>query len=164
VAGSTLLDVFGKIKYIHAVNFNKYGDWAITIYPDVKSLEIIRDYQAKGWKNVMKKDDTGYYIQFKRPPTKAMKGKLVAFTAPKIVDMEGTPFDGNRVGWGSDAIVRLEVYQHGTPNGGKAYACRWDSAKITNLIPFDMDKSDWSEEDKENIKDLATVPEPEQPW
>lgn len=163
MAASFTLDVFGKIKYIHAVNFNKFGDWSVTIYPDTKSLEVIREYQAKGWKNVMKKDDDGYYIQFKRAPTKMMRGKLVAFTAPKVVDIDGKPFDGMKIGWGSDAIVRLEVYQHGTPNGGKAYACRWDSIKVTNLVPFEMDKSDWSEEEKENIKSLTNVPEPE-PW
>lgn len=150
-----MIDVRGKIKYIHAVNFNKFGDWAITIYPDVPSLEVIRDYQAKGWKNVMKKDDDGYFIQFKRQPTKLMRGKIVAFAAPKIVDSEGKPFDGTRVGWGSDAVVRLEVYQHGTPNGGKAFANRWDSAKIMNLVPFEIDKSDWPEEEKENIKSLT---------
>lgn len=155
MVATTTLDVRGKIKYIHAVNLNKYGDWSVTIYPDNPSLEIIRDYQAKGWKNVMKKDDDGYFIQFKRSPTKMMRGKVVAFTAPKVVDSEGKPFDGMKVGWGSDAIVRLEVYQHGTPSGGKAFACRWDSLKVTNLVPFEIDKSDWTEEEKENIKDLG---------
>lgn len=163
MAETKLVDVRGKIKYIHAVNLNKYGDWSITIYPDNPSLEIIRDYQAKGWKNVMKKDDDGYFIQFKRSPTKMMRGKVVAFTAPKVVDNEGKPFDGLKVGWGSDGIVRLEVYQHGTPNGGKAFACRWDSLKVTNLVPFEIDKSDWTDEEKENIKDLTKVPA-EEPW
>lgn len=155
MVATTTLDVKGKIKYIHAVNLNKYGDWSITIYPDTPSLEIIRDYQAKGWKNVMKKDDDGYFIQFKRSPTKMMRGKVVAFTAPKVVGPDNQPMDGTKVGWGSDGIVRLEVYQHGTPSGGKAFACRWDSLKITNLVPFEVDKSDWTDEEKENIKDLA---------
>lgn len=163
MAATQLVDVYGKIKYIHAVNFNKYNKWSVTFYPDNKSLEIIRDYQAKGLKNVMKKDDDGYFIQFSREPTKLMRGKVVAFAAPKVVDAEGKPFDGLKVGWGSDATIRLEIYQHGTPNGGKAYAARWDSIKINNLIPFEMDKSDWSEEDKENIKSLTNAPEPE-PW
>lgn len=155
MADTKTIDVRGKIKYIHAVNFNKFGDWAITIYPDVPSLEVIRDYQAKGWKNVMKKDDDGYFIQFKRAPTKMMRGKIVAFTAPKILDSEGQPMDGTKIGWGSDAVVRLEVYQHNTPSGGKAFANRWDSAKIMNLVEFSVDKTDWPEKEKENIKSLA---------
>jgi len=167
LADTKMVDVRGKIKYIHAVNLNKYGDWSITIYPDNASLEVIRDYQAKGFKNVMKKDDDGYFIQFKRPPTKLMRGKVVAFTAPKVLveKSDGTvePMDGTKVGWGSDGIVRLEVYQHGTPSGGKAFACRWDSLKITNLVEFTPDKSDWSEEEKENIKSLTEVKDQE-PW
>ena len=50
---SQLIDVKGKIKFIHAVNFNKYDKWAVTLTPDQPSLEIIRDLQAKGIKNVM---------------------------------------------------------------------------------------------------------------
>lgn len=158
-----LVDVEGKIKYIHGVNLNKYGKWAITVYPTPKSLDIIRDLQADGLKNVMKKDDDGYYITFSREPTKLMRGKVVAFTAPKIVDADGKLMDGNKVGWTSDAIVRLEVYSHPVPNTQKrAKAARWDSLKVTNLVPFEVDKSDWSEEEKENIKDLAQK-EPE-PW
>jgi len=157
-----LIDVHGKIKYIHAVNFNKYNKWSVTIYPDTKSLEVIRELQGEGLKNVMKKDDDGYFIQFSREPTKLMRGKVVAFAAPKVVDADGNPFDGMRIGWGSDATVRLEVYQHGTPNGGKSKAARWDSVKILNLVPFEMDKSDWSDEDKDNIKSLTASPKPEE--
>lgn len=150
------IDVFGKIKYIHAVNLNKYGSWSVTIYPDQKSLDIIRDLQAEGLKNVMKKDDDGYFMQFKRDPSKVMRGKVIAFTAPKVVDAEGKLFDGNKVGWGSDAIVRLEVYTHAVPNTQKrAKAARLDSIKVVNLIPFEIDKSDWTDDEKENIKDLA---------
>lgn len=157
MAETKMVDVRGKIKYIHAVNLNKYGDWSITIYPDTASLEIIRDYQAKGWKNVMKKDDDGYFIQFKRSPTKMMRGKVVAFTAPKVVGPDNQPMDGSKVGWGSDGIVRLEVYQHGTPSGGKAFANRWDSLKVTNLVEFSPDKSDWTDDEKDNIKSLSEV-------
>lgn len=163
MAETKLVDVHGKIKYIHAVNFNKYNKWSVTFYPDNASLEVIRDYQAKGVKNVMKKDDDGYFIQFSREPTKLMRGKVVAFTAPKVVDSEGRPFDGSKIGWGSDATIRLEVYQHGTPNGGKAFAARWDSIRVNNLVEFTPDKSDWSDEDKENVKSLTNAPEPE-PW
>lgn len=164
MTASYSLDVNGKIKYIHAVNFNKYDKWSVTFYPDNKSLEDIRDLQSKGLKNVMKKDDDGYFIQFSREPTKLIRGKVVAFTAPKVVDSEGKPFDGMRVGWGSDATIRLEVYQHGTPNGGKSYAARWDSIKVTNLVPFEMDKSDWTEEDKDNVKTLTAAPVPAELW
>jgi hypothetical protein len=159
---SEYIDVQGKVMFIHAVNFNKYDKWSITLRPTQASLEIIRDLQAQGIKNVMKKDDNGYYIQFSREPTKLMRGKVVAFAAPKCVQLvDGKPelMDGSRIGHDSDVTVRLEVYQHGTPNGGKAKAARWDSIRVDNLIPWDPDK-DLPEMAAAEVKDLAASPQP----
>ena len=156
---SQLVDVHGKLKYIHAVSFNKYDKWSVTFYPDAKSLEVIRELQAEGVKNVMKKDDDGYFIQFSREPTKLIRGKVIAFAAPKVIDKDGKPFDGNRIGRGSDATIRLDVYSHATPNGGRAKAARWDSIRIDNLIPFDIDK-DMPPADAERIKSLAAAQDP----
>jgi hypothetical protein len=156
---SQLIDVKGKIKFIHAVNFNKYDKWSVTLTPDQPSLEIIRDLQAKGIKNVMKKDDDGYYIQFSREPTKLIRGKVVAFAAPKVFDDKGVLMDGSKVGRGSDATIRLEVYPHGTPNGGKSHAARWDSIRIDNLIVWDPDV-DMPPSEAEEAKDLINSPKP----
>lgn len=137
---SELIDIQGKVKFIHAVNFNKYDKWSVTIYPEPKSLELIRDLQGQGLKNVIKKDEDGYYVQFSREPTKLMRGKIVAFAAPKVVDNKGEPMDGTKIGWGSDVTVRLDVYQHGTPNGGKAKAARWEAIRVDNLVPWTKDQ------------------------
>lgn len=157
-----LIDLHGKIKYIHAVAFNKYEKWSVTFYPTEESMKVILDLKADGVKNVLKKDDDGYYIQFSREPTKLMRGKVVAFTAPKVIDREGKPFDGNKIGWGSDATIRLEVYQHGTPSGGKSKAARWDSVRIDNLVPFEVDR-DLPPAEAEAVKSLHKAKEPE-PW
>lgn len=162
MSNSNLEDFHGKIKFIHAVNFNKYDKWSVTFYPDVKSLERIREIQAEGVKNVMKKDDEGYYIQFSREPTKLIRGKVVAFTAPKVVDKAGQPFDGSKIGWGSDATIRLEVYKHSTPNGGFSKAARWDSIRIDNLVEFSPEKQ-WTPEEQAAVKSLTEAKEPE-PW
>lgn len=162
MSSTELIDVQGKLKYVHAVAFNKYDKWSVVFYPNQASLEIIRDLQAQGVKNVMKKDDDGYFIQFSREPTKLMRGKVIAFTAPKVIDKEGKQFDGNKIGRGSDATIRLEVYQHGTPSGGKAKAARWDSIRIDNLVPWDPDKSLTADE-AENVKSLTESPAQE-PW
>jgi hypothetical protein len=108
----------------------------------------------------MKKDDDGYYIQFSREPSKLMRGKVVAFAAPKVVDKDGVPIDGSRVGNGSDVTVRLEVYQHGTPNGGKAKAARFDSIRIDNLVPYQPDRDLGSQDEKDAVKSLTEAPEP----
>lgn len=159
MSNSQLEDFHGKIKYIHAVSFNKYDKWSVTFYPDPKSLEHIRDLQAEGLKNVIKKDDDGYFIQFSREPTKLMRGKVVAFTAPKVIDREGKPFDGNKIGRGSDATIRLEVYQHPTPSGGKAKAARFDSVRIDNLVPYEVDR-DLPPAEAEAVKALTEAPKP----
>lgn len=156
---SELIDVQGKVKYIHAVNFNKYDKWSIVIYPTGPSLEIIRDLQAQGIKNVMKKDDDGYFIQFSREPTKLIRGKVVAFPAPKVLGPDGKPMDGLKVGRTSDVTVRLEVYPHGTPNGGKAKASRWDSVRVDNLVPWEIDK-DLPPTEADQVRDLQKSPQP----
>lgn len=162
MSATVFVDLQGKLKYIHAVTFNKYNKWSVTFYPIPKSLDIIRDLQAEGLKNVIKKDDDGYFIQFSREPTKLMRGKVVAFAAPKVIDKEGLPFDGSKIGRGSDATIRLEVYQHGTPSGGKAKAARWDSIRIDTLVPFEPMR-DMPMEEAEAIADLAKSPE-QQLW
>lgn len=156
---SEIVDIQGKVKYIHAVNFNKFDKWSIVIYPDTRSLEVIRDLQAQGIKNVMKKDDDGYFIQFSREPTKLMRGKVVAFAAPKVLASDGTLMDGLKVGRTSDVTVRLEVYQHGTPNGGKAKASRWDSLRVDNLVAWEIDK-DLPPNEAAEVHDLNNSPKP----
>lgn len=163
MSNSELVDVHGKLKFIHAVTFNKFDKWSVTFYPDDKSLNIIRDFQAEGVKNVMKKDEDGYFISFSREPTKLMRGKVVAFAAPKVIDREGKPFDGTKIGRGSDATIRLEVYQHGTPSGGKAKAARWDSVRIDNLVPYEVDR-DLPPAEAEAVKSLAGAEQPADLW
>lgn len=159
---SEFIDVHGKIMFIHASSFNKFDKWSITFAPDQKSLEVIRDLQAQGVKNVMKKDeDNGYFISFNRDPTKLIRGKVIAFTAPKVIDKEGQPYTGG-IGRGSDATIRLEVYQHGTPSGGKSKAARWDSVRIDNLIPYVVDR-DLPPAEAAAVKSLTNAPEQE-PW
>jgi hypothetical protein len=157
---SEFIDVQGKVSWLHAVGFNRFDKWSVTLHPDTRSLEVIRDLQAQGIKNQMKKDDDGYYIQFSREPSKLMRGKVVAFAAPKVVDKDGVPIDGSRVGNGSDVTVRLEVYQHGTPNGGKAKAARFDSIRIDNLVPYQPDRDLGSQDEKDAVKSLTEAPEP----
>lgn len=154
------VDIHGKVKYIHAVQLNKYGSWAVTLYPTEKSLEVCRELQAEGCKNVMKKDDDGYYIQYKREPQKVMKGKMVAFAAPRVISADGKPMDGSVIGWGSDVTARLEVYYHGTPSGKKAAAARWDSLRVDNLVEWQKEQLPPAEMAAHESLVNATEPEP----
>lgn len=148
----------GKVAWVKAVDPNKFGDWSFQIHPDNKSLEMIRDWQSQGLKNILKKDDDGYFITFKRPPYITRMGKRVPLNPPKIIDKDGNPLPGLTIGNGSDATVKLEVYRHKTPSGGKALAARWDSMRIDNLVEFNRDR-DFPQEEKEQIAGLVEQPE-----
>jgi hypothetical protein len=153
-----IIYIQGKVSWFRAKTVNKWNKYSVQIHPNPKDLDVIRDLQGEGLKNVIKKDDDGYYVNFTRPVTKEFKsGKIVAFTPVEVFDKDGNPFDGN-VGNGSDATLKIEVYEHETPGGGKAKAARWVSARIDNLVPFEVEK-DGFEEQKEALKGLKEQPE-----
>jgi hypothetical protein len=122
-------------------------------------LEIIRELQTKGIKNQFKKDEDGYYIQFSRPTERKMKGKVIGMTPPLVTNKEGQPMEGVAIGNGSDGTIKLEVYQHPTPSGGKAHAARWDALRVDNLIPFNKDTDFPDPAQKEQAKGLDEQPE-----
>lgn len=147
--------VQGKLSWVKiVVPDTMYDCWSLTLHPTPDSLEKIRDMQAEGLKNVIKKDDDGYYTKF-RCPTKRLRkdGTMWTFEAPKVVDKDGVPMDGNIIGNGSDGTVKLEVYQHKTPGGGQAIAARLTGLRVDNLVPFNPD-SDYTEEQKKELDGL----------
>lgn len=145
----------GKVSWFRPKVPNKWNKWSVQIHPNQKGLEVIRDLQAQGIKNQLKKDDDGYFTTFSRPVTKeTAAGRILSFTPVEVFDRDGNPFDGN-VGNGSDATLKLEVYSHNTPGGGKAKAVRWQSARIDNLVPFNPEKdlNDFEKEASEGLKE-----------
>lgn len=147
----------GKVKWCRLQQVNDWGKWTIVLYPNPKGLERMRELQAEGVKNVIKKDDDGYYTTFSRPNTKLIKGKVVAFEPVKVVDAEGQPFN-SIIGNGSDCTLKVEVYSHPTPGGGKAKAARLQSVRIDTLVPFNPDV-DFTPQGKDQIKGLSDQPE-----
>jgi hypothetical protein len=148
----------GKVSWFRAKTANKWNKYSVQLHPDAKSLEIIRDLQAEGLKNNLKKDEDGYYCNFTRPVTKEYKsGKIIAFTPVEVFDMQGQPYDG-AIGNGSDATLKIEVYEHETPGGGKAKAARWVSARIDTLVPYEVerDADPWT---KDAVAGLKEQPE-----
>lgn len=153
--------ITGKLSWIKTTIPDEWGKWKVTIRPNNEGLEKIRELQGQGIKNVLKKDEDGYYTTFSRPTQKMIKGKVIGLAPPEILQADGkTPLTGVLVGNGSDGTVKLEVYSHGTPGGGKAKAARLLSIKVDNLIPFEL-KRDFSAGQQESVAGLAEVP-PEQ--
>lgn len=130
----------GKVSWFRTKVPNQWNKWSTQIHPNAEGLEIIRDWQAKGVKNQLKKDDDGYFLNVSRPVTKETQGgRILSFEPVKVFDKDGSPFDDN-VGNGSDATLKIEVYEHNTPGGGKARAMRWIAARIDNLVPFTAER------------------------
>lgn len=136
----------------------EFNNWVTTIHPTPDSLEKIRELQGEGLKNVLKKDEDGYFTRFRCPVSRIRKdGTVWTFEAPKVVDLEGRPMDGNLIGDGTDATLKLEVYGHGTPGGGKAIAARLVGVRVESLVPFNPE-TDYTEEEKKDIADLRAQP------
>lgn len=110
--------------------------WKAMFRPNSESLLKIMDLQAKGVKNQLKKDEDGYYVNFSRP-VKDNAGK--ALQPPRAYKADGiTPLNED-VGNGSKGRLVLEIYEHKTPNGGKASAARLYSISVTDLVVFGAD-------------------------
>jgi hypothetical protein len=132
-----------------------YNSWTATIHPTPESLDKIRDWQSEGMKNVLKKDEDGYYTKFRCPVSRSRKdGTVWAFKQPDCIDADGRPMDGSIVGNGSDGTLKLEVYTHGTPGGGTAIAARLVGLRVDNLVEFNPE-TDFDDEEKAATKELA---------
>lgn len=157
------LDVYvkGKVRNFRHHQPNEWNKWSHCLYPDPESLEILRDLQARGAKNQMKKDEDGYFMWINRPTSIEVKGKVVGMQPPLVLMADGiTPLQGVLVGNGSDVTTKLEVYEHrvpGTPK--KAVAFRWKSTRVDNLIPFEP-KRDFTEEEAGAARGLEDQPKP----
>lgn len=131
--------VKGKAKWFRHMAPETYMEksfWKHTVYPDTESLEIIRDLQAQGLKNKLKKDEDGYYVNFSRPTVMKNKGQVVPMNPPMVVQKDGKTPQTQEVGNGSDITTKLEVYSHNVPGGGKAKAARWLSTRVDNLVVY----------------------------
>lgn len=145
----------GKVSWFRAKQTNQWNKYSVQIHPVHEDLEVIRGLQSRGLKNVIKKDDDGYFVNFTRPVTKQYKsGKVQTYAPPQVFDKDGNLYEG-QVGNGSDVTLKIEVYEHDNQAGGKAVAARWVSARIDNLVPFETDKDAFPEtlEALEGLKD-----------
>lgn len=112
--------------------------WKTMFRPNADSLMKIMDLQSKGVKNQLKKDELGYYTNFNRP-VKDSKDK--ALQAPRAYKADGITPLNDVIGNGSKGRVVLELYEHKTPNGGKAHAARLYSISITDLVVFGSEEA-----------------------
>jgi hypothetical protein len=163
MANSDYVFLKGKTKWFRARTPDKYGKWAHVLYPVPESLEVIQNLQkekdgVQGIKNVLKKDEDGYNLTIGRPTNKMIRGKVVGFEPPLVLEADGkTPLTNTLVGNGSDITTKVVVYTYPIATGGKGKAMRWESTRVDNLIPYEM-RRDLTEDQEKMVRNLADQP------
>lgn len=144
-----------------------YGQWSVKLHFTPKSHEDFLklkepDGEWAGILNEVKKDEDGYFHQFRRPVRKEFRDKNnkhqeIEFDPPIVLDSEGRAWDQRvPIGNGSDITVKVELYRY-SYKGKKGRAIRLVSVKVDNLVPLEIDK-DFSPRQKKQIEGLAEQP------
>lgn len=126
----------GKGKYIRPYRPNDWNDYTCVLYPDAESLEKINKLKREGLKNVLSKDDDGYFMRFKCPSSKEIRGKRIEFSV-EVVDKDNQPTNV-MIGDGSDITLKLERYSYAPKGAAAGIATRWMKLRIDHLVPSDF--------------------------
>lgn len=111
--------------------------WSATIHPVPASLEKIREMQADGIKNKLKRDEKGWFAKFSIPTEKKNKktGKVIeVYKAPTIVDNDGKVIT-DRIANGAKGFMKLNFYEH-KAGTGTSFAARLVGLKLTDWKPY----------------------------
>lgn len=156
--------ITGKVRFAFTNRLNQFGKWVVGIYPDTESIEKVHLLIKEGIKNELKKDDTGYWIAFSRPPDKQdRQGRKFTLTPPVVIDNDGRSFNG-AIGPSSDVAVKLEVYGGKTPIGSQYKAARLGGVKIYSLVPYEPETQAQDPFEAKTAASLNKVPEPKDEW
>lgn len=162
----------GKVKWCRPHMPDPWGNYKTEFYPTAEDLVKVKALKetkngVSGIKNTIKKDEDGEYISLRRPQSKVMKGVVKGFTPPEVLDGSQTLPDGSNpplretpIGNGTDATIKISVYTHGTPGGGKARATRWEAIRVDNLVPYEGRK-DFTDGEAKQVEGLAESPKPQ---
>lgn len=123
----------GKIKWCkHIKPDSTYNKWSVVMYITGTELDKVREWQAMGIKNAVKKDEDGWFITLSRKVSITVKGREVGLPPPLVTDAKGVPID-QAIGNGSDGIAHCILWMSKNYPGKNL---RWQSLRIDNLIPF----------------------------
>lgn len=156
----------GKTKWFRHQTPNKFHRYSHQLYLNEESLRKFKELQenkedVQGIKNVLMKDEDGYYTTLSRPASKEIKGKVIGFAPPMVYMSDGvTPLSGLNIGNGSDITTKMEVYTYFIPGqtNKKGMACRWLSSRIDNLVPYEGLATTLPPDEARAQKGLASQP------
>lgn len=131
----------------------KYDNYALDLFMDGKSFEL---FKKSGLQLKIKENEDGKYVSLRRPTKKLIKGDLVDFGPPPMVDALGRPF-AELVGNGSKVAVEVAVYD---TQKGKGH--RMEKVHVLEHVPYGgrmEDAHDDEEEAEAPGKNIADVKE-----
>lgn len=142
MAKGVLKKLEGKMDWIKChpdfpEEFDGKQTWSVTLHPTRESLDEVRDMQAEGIKNVVKKgtEPGDYYVKFSRKVAKINKaGKVTErFEAPKVYMPDGSLFDNKKMlGNGCEGYIEVDFYQ-GVTTKGKYQVATLDTVHLTKV-------------------------------
>jgi len=117
----------GEISYARFFSPDeKYGKYSVTIKLDEESIPVFKEAKLQS----RDKGDNTY--TFRRDPEKMIKGELVQFGPPPVINADGSAFDSRiRIGNGTKATLKLSVYT--TPKGTGS---RLEKVRIDELVEY----------------------------
>lgn len=154
----------GKSKWFKHQQPNKFGSWSHDLYLDPPSIDKFKALQeargnTEGIKNTLKHDEDGYYVSLSRPTSKTIRGKVVGFAPPEVLDRDGLPLRDMLVGNGSDITTKLDYYTYKKPIGSsRGSAIRWASSRVDNLVPFTSQRQEFDPDQLHQVEGLDRQP------
>lgn len=123
----------GKVKWAKVYpgqEKSKFGDrFTVDFYPD-----DVAAFVATGVQLVAKKDDDGAVkFQVRREPQKLIRGELVNFGPPQVLDKNNNPTTV-AIGNGSTVTIKIAVYD---TMKGKGH--RLDAVRIEDLVVYNSE-------------------------
>lgn len=145
----------GKAKWARVSTPDPWGNFKVTLYPNPESIE---KFKGLGVKNVMKRDEDGDFVVLRCPQQKMIRGKIVAFPPPLVVNKEGNPMRDILIGNGSDVTVKIDHYTYKSPFGEAGKAIRLSGIRVDNLVPYTADR-DMEADEERQVGKLDEQPE-----
>jgi hypothetical protein len=109
----------------------KYGHYGLDLYLDKGSMA---KFEKTGCILKVRESDDGNFITLRRPSKKLVKGELVTFDPPELLQADGeTPFDikTNLIGNGSKVTCKVIFY-----DTQKGVGHRLEAIRVDDLVEY----------------------------
>lgn len=139
------------------------GKWSVDMYIEGLELEKVREWQAEGIKNKVKKDNDGWFITLSRKCSfKSKGGKIVGLEPPFVFRLEGeqkVPIV-TLVGNGSVGVAKCALWSFNPSPLISGKALRWEALRVDEFKEYTV-KDDWNTEKDPDQRQIRGIDEQE---